>query len=427
MNNITIPSTLEGFQNTNTTIGTTTDNRNIYLIDGELSTEEIVICPECGARMYSHDVYDTTLRHIPFGSDLSAIRFKKRRYECPVCGKKEMQHVSFQAGGHRITQQLNNYCRDLLASGLTNKMVAQLTGLGKNVVKEIDKKRLEELYCNDDGSWKVPEEKPYAIGIDEFLLHDGHKYATIIISMVTGHVLYLAQGKKKQVVFDFIDFVGEKWMDGVEVVCCDMNSDFQEAFEGRCTHIQPIFDYFHIKKNLNDNVISEVRKDEYKRLKAEGKNEEAASLKNSRYILTSSRKTLEKGNKEKLDKYEQLISDNQLLFTADLVKEKLSHAYTLDDECKMAQEISDIIDICRETRNSHFVWFAKLLEDHFEGIIAHASYNLSSSRVEGTNNMIKTIRKQAYGFPDDDYFFLKIFDASRKRYVRNPLSPKIQD
>jgi len=418
---------LEGFQNTGTTIGITVDERSIYLIEGILSPPEPFICQKCGGRMHSHDVYDVSLRHIPFGGDLSAVRFQKRRYECQSCGSKVIQEVPFQAEGHRITSQLRTYCRDLLFLGLTNKEVSRITGLGRNVVKEIDKERLQELYCRKDGSWKVPDEKPSAIGIDEFKLHDGHKYATIVISMETGHVLYLARGKRKQVVFDFIDFVGEEWMENVEAVCCDMNSDFQEAFEERCTHIQVCYDYFHLKKNLNDKVISEVRKDEQKRLLSEGKKDEAASLKRSRFILTSSRDTLEKGKPEKLDKYERLVSENKLLFTADIVKEKLTYAYSLDDECRMADEIIGIIDICRETRNTHFRWFANLLENHFEGIIAHATYQLSSSKVEGTNNLIKTVRRQAYGYPDDDYFFLKVFDASRRTYVRNPQSPKIRD
>jgi hypothetical protein len=38
---------------------------------------------------------------------------------------------------------------------------------------------------------------------------------------------------------------------------------------------------------------------------------------------------------------------------------------------------------------------------------------------------IKTLRRQGYGYPDDDYFFLKLFDASRKGYVRNPVAEKI--
>ena len=72
--------------------------------------------------------------------------------------------------------------------------------------------------------------------------------------METGHILWIAGGKKKQVVYDFIDHVGLKWMDQVEAVACDMNSDFQEAFEEKCPHIQPVFDYFHIVKNFCDAI-----------------------------------------------------------------------------------------------------------------------------------------------------------------------------
>ena len=81
-------------------------------------------------------------------------------------------------------------------------------------------------------------------------------------------------------------------MDGVETVICDMNSDFQEAFEEKCPHIQPVFDHFHIIKNFNDKVISQVRKDEQKRLLAEGNKEAYRALKSSWYILTSDRETL---------------------------------------------------------------------------------------------------------------------------------------
>ena len=163
----------------------------------------------------------------------------------------------------------------------------------------------------------------------------------------------------------------------------------------------------------------------------EGKDEEAKKLKKTKFILTSSRSTLEKKDSKNgtatLAKYESLLKENELLCVADIVKEKLTYAYTLSCECTMAAEITDIIDICNSTKNKHFVWFARLLENHFEGIIAHATFRVSSGKVEGMNNKIKTIRRQGYGYPDDDYFFLKIFDASRETYVRNPKSHKIRD
>ena len=126
-----------------------------------------------------------------------------------------------------------------------------------------------------------------------------------------------------------------------------------------------------------------------------------------------------------VDLYESLIRENKLLFTVDLIKEKLSAAYALTDEVKMAGAISEIMALCHGTGNDHFLWFERLLDRHFEGIIAHATYKISTGRLEGINNKIKTLRRQGYGYPDDDYFFLKLFDASRKVYIRNQKSHKI--
>lgn len=130
--------------------------------------------------------------------------------------------------------------------------------------------------------------------------------------METGHILWIAGGKKKQVVYDFIEHVGMDWMSHVEAVACDMNSDFQEAFEERCEWIQPVFDYFHIVKNFNEKVVSAVRKDEQARLAAEGKYEEAKSLKGSRYILMSNRETLQ--HKDELADTEEVIHRGSSLF-----------------------------------------------------------------------------------------------------------------
>lgn len=363
-----------------------------------------------------------------------------------------MQAIPFHAKGHRITIQLYNYTRELLSKGIyTIKQVADITGLGKNTVKAIDKKRLEELYTIDGKALIRPEQPARYLGIDEFKLHGGNRFATHIIDIETGHILWIAYGKKKQVVYDFIDHVGDGWMDHVEAVACDMNSDYQEAFEERCPHIQPVFDYFHIVKNFNEKVISAIRKDEQKRLLEEGNEKAAKALKRTKYILTAKRstlqikdeearkgKTIRKGSnlfgseaikrKEGYEaKYDELLKENKLLFTVDLLKEKLTEAYRSDDEIKMAESIGEIMKLCAATGNCHLQWFAGLLDSHFEGIIAHATYKLSAGKIEGINNKIKTIRRQGYGYPDDEYFFLKLFDASRRKYVRNERSHKICD
>lgn len=61
-------------------------------------------------------------------------------------------------------------------------------------------------------------------------------------------------------------------MDNVEAIACDLNSEFQEAFDATYPHLQ---------------VVWEKRKDEQKRLLAEVNAKGSESLKKRKYILAS--------------------------------------------------------------------------------------------------------------------------------------------
>ena len=60
------------------------------------------------------------------------------------------------------------------------------------------------------------------------------------------------------------------------------------------------------------------------------------------------------------------------------------------------------------------VWFGNLLKNHYDGIISFPIFHITSGKVEGVNRKIDTIRRDGYGYPDDEYFFLKIIDLSRR-------------
>ena len=96
--------------------------------------------------MHRNQRHYVHIRHIPIGRAFSDICVEHYQLRCPRCNSTKSQNIQFKVPGHRITDALYNEVRDLLAWGLTNKTVAELTGLGKNTVKEIDKERLQELY-----------------------------------------------------------------------------------------------------------------------------------------------------------------------------------------------------------------------------------------------------------------------------------------
>ena len=92
-------------------------------------------------------------------------------------------------------------------------------------------------------------------------------------------------------------------------------------------------------------------------------------------------------------RYEDLISQNELLATCDIVDEMLAQAYSCTDVDAIRAAMERIVDTCRGTKDRHFARVACLVESHMEGIVAHARHHVSSDRIEGTNCMIKTLRR----------------------------------
>ena len=66
--------------------------------------------------------------------------------------------------------------------------------------------------------------------------------------------------------------------------------------------------------------------------------------------------------------------------------------------------------LARQSAIPELLSFCGTIERHLMGIVYHAKFPISSGKVEGVNNLIKTIRRKAYGFRDTEYFFLKILN-----------------
>jgi transposase len=61
--------------------------------------------------------------------------------------------------------------------------------------------------------------------------------------------------------------------------------------------------------------------------------------------------------------------------------------------------------------------FAATLAMHRTGILAYYDCRISTGPLEGTNNKIKTMQRQAYGFRDQEFFKLKIYAIHESKYA----------
>ena len=56
-------------------------------------------------------------------------------------------------------------------------------------------------------------------------------------------------------------------------------------------------------------------------------------------------------------------------------------------------------------------------EGHREGLLAYYDHRISTGPLEGTNNKIKTMSRQACGFRDREFFKLKILALHEATYA----------
>ncbi len=457
-----LPAELDGFVNTGVDEGKIMDclgkvEGQVLVFSGyQTITPEERICPVCGKPMAVHSRHEVRLMDVPRGGKQSILQVTVTKFRCPHCGKMKTQELPYRSEHGRLTRELEAYLVSVLAlEERSISSIAAETGVCRNTIRDIDLKRLEDLYTEVNAEGKRVLKKPghYSriLMIDEILLHKGPKFSTHIIDGETGEMLWAQVGKKKQVVYDFMEHAGEDFMQHVEAVACDMNSDFQEAFQDKYPHITVVFDHFHIIKHFNEDVLDNLRKDIVKQLIAEGKLEEAACFKRTKYLLMMNESTREKRDREaeagrktgtdsdtfgchsspvrgkSEERYRELINSNRPLFVADLIKEKLAEAYgehrtddgrivpNVTSEEEMLLRIQDIVALCLETGIEHFRKFANMILSHIEGIVSYAAFRISSGKMEGINNRAKALRRISYGISDDHYFFLKLIDMTHSK------------
>ena len=79
--------------------------------------------------------------------------------------------------------------------------------------------------------------------------------------------------------------------------------------------------------------------------------------------------------------------------------------YKTENTNEMIKISKEIINACSETQNQYFIKFRDLLLNHYEEIITHAQYFISSGKIERINK-IKVLRRKSYGIQVDKTFIV---------------------
>ena len=108
---------------------------------------------------------------------------------------------------------------------------------------------------------------------------------------------------------------------------------------------------------------------------------------------------------------------NQPLAAAYFLKDELNEVWEQEDEETAQAFLMEWILFAEATGIRTLIQFAKTLRRHAMGILAWYDYPISTGPLEGTNNKIKTMKRQAYGFRDPEFLKLKILGIHETQYA----------
>ena len=362
-------------------------------------------CPVCGSKRIKRRGTKTRMfRTVPIGSKPVFIQLPIQRVECPSCDVVRQVNIQFADWRRSYTKAFERYAL-ALSKHMTILDVAKHLDVSWDTIKDIQKRYLSKKY-------KRPRLKHIKrIAIDEISIGKGHRYLTVVLDLKTGAVIFVGDGKGVDSLKPF--FKRLKYSKAkIKAVAIDMSPSYIAAVIENLPESTIVFDHFHVVKLLNDK-LSELRREIHR--EAQGPLQKKV-LKGTRWLLLKNSGNLndQKNEKQRLDEALRL---NKPLAAAYYLKEDLRQVWTQKRKSDAKKILNDWIKKAQSTGIAILQKFSKTLAAHAFGILNYYDYPISTGPLEGTNNKIKTLQRQAYGYRDMEFFKLKIFGLHESNYA----------
>jgi transposase len=353
-------------------------------------------CSGCWREAAIHDVEWRTVRDLPLFEHAVELEVPRVRVACARCGPK-LELLGWLEPYARVTQRLAESVTRLCAV-MSIRHVAEYFGLNWKTVKEIDKRSLERRLGPVDLTGVT------VIGMDEFAIQRGHRYATVVIEPARKRVLWVGRGRSREELRPFFVLLGPQGCAALQAVVMDMNTAYEQEVRAHAPQARLVYDLFHVVAKYGREVIDRVRVDEANRLRADRRGRRL--VKGARWLLLRNRENLTREADQV--RLSELLAANRALLTVYVLKDDLKALWEYRHQGYARRFWSGWYRRAIRSRIAPLQAFARRLRLYLPGVLAHCRYPLNTSLLEGINNKIKVIKRMAYGFRDDHYFFLKI-------------------
>lgn len=340
------------------------------------------VCPKCAQP--SKVIYDrrwATIKDEPIRGKGIFLKIRKRRFYCKPCNKPFTEPIPGIAKSARTTRRFKQSLLWACENFSDMKKVRKAYRCSNNMLY---KSRYEELHRKDRE--RKTQVWPKTIGLDEHAWkrskrYGGTQYVTMVVDHGNRKLAELVEGKSVSELKASLEHIaGRERVQHVTLDLADPYASFTKEF---FPNAKLVADKFHVLRLLTP-VINRYRKE------VTG---DKRSLPIRRLLLC---------NGSKLDKFVRLqlqwwLEDHKVLKEVYLAKESLHRIYRIKGHRRASRALTKLTDELAKSEVPELKTLRKTLMKWRDPILNYHRTRLTNARVEGYNNVAKTIKKRAYG------------------------------
>ena len=371
-------------------------------------------CHNCQGQMAKYDFQkESKIPYLECAGYKTLIRLRKRRFCCKDCGKTAVSETSLVKKNHQIATVVKQKITQKLIEKLPMTTIAESLSVSTStVIRQLHKFKFKTdlNYLPEHMSW------------DEYSFKKG-KMSFIAQDYDTRKIVAILDGRTQATIRNHFLRYSRETRSRVKVITMDMFSPYYDIARKLFPNAKIVLDRFHIVQHLS-RAMNRVRiqimnqfdrkSHEYKALKRYWKliQQDSYTLSRKRFYRPTFRAHLT--NKEILEKllsYSQELRQHYNLYQLLLFhfqEKQTDHFFSLIDET-----VSSVNPIFQTV-------FKTFLKDK-DKIMNALELPYSNAKLEATNNLIKVIKRNAFGFRNFENFKTRILIALNIKKKRTNL------
>jgi transposase len=289
-----------------------------------------------------------------------------------------------------------------LSRRMTILDVSRHLGVSWDIVKEIQKRYLTRRFSR-------PRLKDVRyLAIDEIAIRKGHKYLTVVLDLQSGAVVFVGDGKGAESLLPFWRRL-KRSRAQVKAVAVDLSPAYTSAIVTHLPEAAIVYDHFHVIKLFND-TLSNLRREIQQAQTKEGKQ----AVKGIRWLLLKRSENLDETKNEQ-QRLQAALELNAPLAAGYYLKEDLGQLWKQPNKGIASRFLDGWLERALAANIPLITTFTR--KRHRQGILAYYDYRITTGPLAGVNNKIKTLKRQAYGYRDIDFFKLRILGLHEAKYA----------